>query len=183
MTDMTRVGRVRVVGLGLLTLVGQALALSGCGGSLGGNGANGGAPGFGGAGAQGGGGGVTIVGPTPTPAHFEQVTCDVTRTECSGFAEDDSGAGLDGLDVNCPTANLVQNVSFHATACYLTRPSPDAGTAQATQEQNDAKSACAQYCADGYGASTPIHSALSRTNQAAWSHVPPRRTSLRSKRR
>jgi hypothetical protein len=96
-----------------------------------------------------GGGGA---GPSPVPAHFQQVTCHVTRTECSGFAEDDSGAGLDGLDVNCPTANLVQNVQFDATACYLTQPSPDAGTGQLTQEQNDAKSACAQYCADGYGA-------------------------------
>ena len=152
MTDMSRVGRVCVVGLGLLALVGQATVLSGCGGSLGENGAKGGAPGSGGAGAQGGGGGATIVGPAPTAAYFEQVTCDVTRTECSGFAEDDSGAGLDGLDVNCPTANLLQNISFRATVCYLLQPSPDAGTGQITQELNDAKSACAQYCADGYGA-------------------------------
>ena len=107
--------------------------------------------GGGGAAAQGGGGGVMIVSPSPIPPHFEQVTCNVTRTECNGFAATDSASGLDGLDVNCAPGELTQPVSFQATACFLTTPT-DGGTKQVTQEENDAKAACAHYCDDGYGA-------------------------------
>jgi hypothetical protein len=135
-----------MAGLGLLTLVGQGLPLSGCGSSLGGDGAKGGAPGSGGAGAQGGGGGVTMVGPAPRPPHWQQVICSVQRTECSGFVEDDS-TGLDGLDVSCPTGNLVQNVSFNASICYETGLG-DGGALE--QQQADAQNACNRYCADGW---------------------------------
>ena len=106
--------------------------------------------GGGGASAQGGGGGVMIVSPSPIP-HFDQVTCSVTRTECNGFAATDSASGLDGVDVNCAPGELTQPVSFQATACFLTTPT-DGGTEQVTQEENDAKAACAHYCDDGYGA-------------------------------
>src|SRR5947208_1840645 len=120
-------GRVRGAGLALLAIVGQASAGGGCSSSLTSNAATGGAPGSGG-GAQGGGSGVTTIGQQPRPRHWQQVTCSVQRTECSGFVEDDS-TGLDGLDVSCPAANLVQDVSFVASICYETGGG-DAGVPQ-----------------------------------------------------
>jgi hypothetical protein len=90
-----------------------------------------------------GGNGVVSVCPTPPAPRWEQVTCLVSRTECSGWVEDDA-TGLDGLDVNCPTANLVPNGPFRATICFQTALSTF------EQERADAQSACDQYCAGGW---------------------------------
>lgn len=95
---------------------------------------------------------IQVVTAVPVLPFYEQVTCNVTRTECNGFAATTSALGLDGLDVNCAPGQLTQPITFEATACFLTTPSPDGGTEQTTQEQNDAQTACAKYCADGYGA-------------------------------
>ncbi len=100
------------------------------------------------------------VGPTPRPRHWQQVTCSVQRTECSGFVEDDS-TGLDGLDVSCPAANLVQDVSFIASICYETGGG-DGGGPQ--QEQADAQDACNRYCADAFLGLYPLGAVANNRN-------------------
>jgi hypothetical protein len=65
----------------------------------------------------------------------------VTRTECSGWVEDDVDK-LDGVDVNCPPGNLISNGPFTATVCYQNlelKPT-------ATQQQTEAQTACNSYC-------------------------------------
>jgi len=84
----------------------------------------------------------------PPSAYWEQVTCSVTRTECSGWAEDDV-SGVAGTDVNCPVANLLTN-SFLATTCFQV---PADGTA-ATQ-QADAQAACDTWCSGAGGFQGP----------------------------
>jgi hypothetical protein len=89
----------------------------------------------GGAGGSSGSGGA---GGTPA-VYAAQATCSVTRTECSGWVEDDT-TGVDGTDVNCPAANLLSNL-FQATACFQV---PASGTL--AEQQADAQSACDTWC-------------------------------------
>jgi hypothetical protein len=135
---MTLAGRVRVVGLGVLAILGQAAALSGCGSSVGGKtpgtgGANGGA---GGGSGTGGGAGAQVL--------WMQAACTVSRTECSGWVEDD-GMGIDGTDVNCPAANLV-TTSLYASICF---PTPVTSTFETML--TDAQSACDTFCSASGG--------------------------------
>ncbi len=95
------------------------------------------------------GNGVMIDCPMPPRPRWEQVTCLVSRTECSGWVEDDS-TGLDGVDVNCPAANLVPNGPFRATICFQS-------TFRTFEElQADAQIACDQYCAGGWQGLYPL---------------------------
>ena len=103
--------------------------------------ATGGGFGGGGGGAQGGGGG--SVKPDP-PNPWQQATCLVTRTECSGWVEDDVDK-LDGVDVNCPPGNLVSNGGVTATVCFQNKEL----TPTFVQQQTEAQDACNSYCESG----------------------------------
>jgi hypothetical protein len=86
-------------------------------------------------------GSITEVGTTPPAgAQWQQATCLISRTECSGWVEDDS-TGLDGVDVNCPTANFVPNDQFTATICYSVP-----GGSTFDEQKAAAEAACDQYC-------------------------------------
>jgi hypothetical protein len=138
-------------GSGLLSAVDDGAAGSGSGGGSGG-GSPGGNGGFGGstAGADGPGSGGS------SGAHWQQVGCLVSRTECSGWVENDSN-GLDGLDVNCPTGNLVPNGPFTATICYQT-----AVGSTFEQQRADAQNACDQYCGFGFTGLYPLGSVANK---------------------
>jgi hypothetical protein len=89
-------------------------------------------------------GSITAVPPGSTQLPFQQATGLVTRTECSGWAEDDVDK-LDGVDVNCPPGNLVSNGGVVATVCYQNlEPNPTAA-----QQQAEAQTACNSYCEGG----------------------------------
>ena len=138
---MVRAGRVRVLMLGLLSILAQAAAVSGCGGSLGGPSGKGGASGDAGAGGTGGAGGGGAA--RWRADGWQQIPCSVSRTECSGWAEN-GAMGVDGTDVSCPASNLVES-SFIATICFQT-PLGSTFEAQAA----DAQRACDTWC-DGSG--------------------------------
>jgi hypothetical protein len=74
---------------------------------------------------------------------WQQVSCSVLRTECSGWAEN-SGVGVDGTDVSCPASNLVDN-SFVTSICFQT---PLGSTFE--EQFADAQQACNTWC-DGSG--------------------------------
>ena len=111
------------------------------GGGAGLSATGGGFGGGGGAGAQGGGGG--SVKPDP-PNPWQQATCLVTRTECSGWVENDVDK-LDNVDVNCPPGNLVTNGGVVATVCYQN----EVQNPTSSQQMADAQTACNSYCESG----------------------------------
>ena len=114
------------------------------GGSTGASGAGGADAGSAGGSGAGGTAGTTS-------AYSEQVGCSVSRTECTGWVENDT-SGVDGTDVNCPAANLVAS-SFVATVCLQV---PGGSTAEA--QQADAQSACDTWCSGngGFGGLYPL---------------------------
>jgi hypothetical protein len=139
---MTAAGRLWVVGFGLLSIFGPASALSGCGSSSSGSGGTSGT-----AGANAGAGGTSGAGGAAgasTKVIWQQVVCSVSRTECSGWVENDA-LGIDGTVVNCPVSNLVAN-SFMATICF---PTPLDRTLET--EQADAQAACDTWCSASGG--------------------------------
>jgi hypothetical protein len=71
--------------------------------------------------------------PPPEPTFEEFVTCQVTRTECTNWVEDDTSV-ID--EVNCPSSAIGTN-QFTATECVTTTASTSA---------NDAQAACNLYC-------------------------------------
>jgi hypothetical protein len=83
--------------------------------------------------------------------NWEQVSCSVSRTECSGWVENDT-VGLDGTDVNCPLANLIAN-SFIGTVCFQV---PAGSTSE--MQQADAQAACDTWCSGngGFGGPYPL---------------------------
>ena len=135
--SMTR-WRGRALALGLLSIVGLASAVSGCGSSLGGATGKGGVSGGADAAAT-GGSGAGGAGDAGARMVWQQIFCSVSRTECSGWAEDDA-MGMDGTDVNCPASNLVAT-SFIASICFQT---PLDSTFE-TQDA-DAQLACNTWC-------------------------------------
>ena len=138
-SGMTIAGRLRVAGFGVLSIFGQASGLSGCGSSLGP-----GAPGTGGFAGAGGVSGAGGAAGASAKVIWQQVPCSVSRTECSGWVENDA-MGIDGTDVNCPASNLVSN-SFVATICF---PTPLDSTFETMQA--DAQAACDTWCAASGG--------------------------------
>jgi hypothetical protein len=88
-----------------------------------------------------------------TSAYWEQVNCSVSRTECSGWVENDT-MGVDGTEVSCPLANLVAN-SFLASLCFQVPVDSTFETQQA-----DAQSACDTWCGGngGFGGPYPLGS-------------------------
>jgi hypothetical protein len=100
-------------------------------------------------------GSVTPVGnPQIPPTNpWQQATCQVTRTECIGWAED-TVHKLDNKDVNCPPSNLVSTGPFTATICYQNT----AAAPTFEQQQADATNACNQYCQGGFNDLYPLGS-------------------------
>jgi len=101
-------------------------------------------------------GSITVVGPPTPPDHFQQVTCLVTRTECTGW-EQTTTDKLDNLDVHCPTGNFATMGPFNATICYKT-----AGGGTFEQQKADAQKACDSYCASGFGGLYPLGSVANK---------------------
>src|SRR6202044_1138257 len=92
--------------------------------------------------------------PAAAPAEqWVQVTCLVSRTECSGWVENDNN-GLEGTHVNCRDGGLEQaeNGPFPATVCFSF--SPDAGV---DDQEAKAQAACNQYCESGTGFTTGLY--------------------------
>lgn len=77
---------------------------------------------------------IKIMPPPPPSSLTAQATCQVSRTECTGWIEDEGGTLL------CPGANLTSN-SFTATTCFVT-------TVAADQLTRDAQTACLGWCND-----------------------------------
>jgi hypothetical protein len=73
--------------------------------------------------------------PAVQPVIEEQVTCSVTRTECTGWSEDDINP-LAGTEINCPPGNITSQ-ALTPTICFATT---------AMTQATDAQSACNDFC-------------------------------------
>lgn len=133
---MARSGRVRALALTLLSTLALFSALPGCGAGLGDTTGKGGAPGSTDAGATGGSG---AGGAAATQMVWQTVFCSVSRTECTGWVEDDA-MGVDGTDVNCHDPYLVTN-AFLSSICFQTPLDSSFDTQNA-----DAQLACNRWC-------------------------------------